>query len=103
MGGGGMKNVASTGEGFLGFGVDFFPAADLLGEDTLAVGALQGVDLDLQLLLRGRAARVADPDRGGGRLRLGGGDRRGRLPPRFWGAGGGGRRRPLPPPRTARG
>jgi hypothetical protein len=74
---------------FSNSGRTFDPAADLLGEDALAVGALQGVDLDLQLLLRGRTARVADPDRGGGQLRLGGGDRRARLPRRSGAAVGG--------------
>src|SRR6266852_9409991 len=90
LAGGGLLDVARQGEGFLELGPDFDPAADLLGEDALAVGALQGVDLDLQLLLRGRAARVADPDRGGGRLRLGGGDRRAGLPRRSGAAVGGG-------------
>jgi len=87
--GGGLLDVARQGEGFLELGPDFDPAADLLGEDALAVGAFQGVDLEVQLLLRGRAARVADPDRGGGRRRLGGADRRARLPRRSGAAVGG--------------
>ena len=87
--GGGLLDIARQGEGFLELGPDLDPAADLLGEDALAVGALQSVDLDPQLLLHGRAARVADPDRDGGRLRPGGGDRRARLPRRSWAAVGG--------------
>jgi len=38
--GGGLLDVARQGEGFLELGPDFDPAADLLGEDALAVGAL---------------------------------------------------------------
>lgn len=55
---GGLLDVVGEGEGTVELGPDLDPAADLLGDDPLAPCALQGVDLDLQVLLDGGAADV---------------------------------------------
>jgi len=69
---------------------DLGPGADLLGEDRVAPGLVQRVELALELLLRGRAARVPEPGRFRRGLRHHGLDGRVHLPRAAGAAGGGG-------------
>ena len=64
----GPFDFLSEGDGFVVLGTDLDAAADLLGEDALATGGAQGVELNLEILLGGGAAGVPDAEGRGGVL-----------------------------------
>jgi hypothetical protein len=75
------------------------PGADLLGKDLVAGDVLGGesVELGLEFLSEGRAARVSDADVRARGVRVDGRGRRGARPPRLAGAAVGGGRHCLGP------